>query len=96
MAVILSIYVLALSIPVSADTCCAESSGCQTEQHGQHDCTGCCSPFSICNACGFTIENIVRTEETKLQEISIQVTPYQQPFYSDSYINGIWQPPKSA
>jgi hypothetical protein len=93
LASILSVYILALSVSFCPDACGVESSECQTEQH---DCTDCCSPFSICNTCvGFVVEDIV-CAVTILQEISIEINIYRPQVYTSAYLNSIRKPPKSA
>jgi hypothetical protein len=92
-AVILSLYVLALSVSFCSDTCSVGDNECQTEQH---DCADCCSPFSLCNTCvGFVTTDIVYTE-THPQELSAEINMYELHIYTDIFLDGIWQPPKFA
>jgi hypothetical protein len=93
LASILSIYILILSVSFCPDACNVESDECQTEQH---DCTDCCSPFSICNTCvGFVVKDIVSIA-THSQEISTEINIYQLQIHTNASLDGIWQPPKSA
>jgi hypothetical protein len=90
LAVILSIYILALSVSICPDACSAETSECQTEQRD------CCSPFSLCNTCaGFVIADITDTE-IRLQELSAEMNLSEQHIYTDIFLDSIWQPPKLA
>jgi hypothetical protein len=92
-AVILSLYVLALSVSVSSDTCSVGNNECQAEQH---DCADCCSPFSLCNTCaGFVIADIADTD-IRPQELSAEINLYELHTYTDICLDGIWQPPKFA
>jgi hypothetical protein len=92
-AVILSVYILALSVSFCSDACDVEKEECQSEQQ---DCAGCCSPFSLCDTCVGFVPAAMACAETRLQIVSAEITLYEWRLYADIFLDGIWQPPKFA
>jgi hypothetical protein len=96
---------LAVIIVSSAMPCCAAecwmSDACPTEQHDTDDahaddCSGTCSPFCFCSACGgFTVIHLFADFQAAPQEFSkTNSSFYRSAFYRSPSSNGIWQPPK--
>ena len=92
-AILLSVYILTLSVLSCPNAYNVEDVACQTEQP---DCADCCSPFSLCHTCiDFVTANIVYII-TKPQELSVEINIFELYIYMDILLNDIWQPPKFA
>jgi hypothetical protein len=99
-AVILSVYILLLSVFVNCTDCCVDDELCAAEQQQTEDvpldCTDTCSPFSICNTCMGFILYVYDYTPMSPAGIFCLIAFYPQNAYSSPLIHAVWQPPQFA